>query len=165
MKGEKNPMYGKHVTEETKKKISESLLGLKNPSFGKKVSEETSRLISLKNKDRAAWNKGIHPSDVTRNKMSISHMGIYPSVETLAKRSLPLTGLKRKPVSLEARANMSRAHVGKKPTEEARLKMPKCTLNESAFSTVTPDSAYLIVDGNVSIKKGSPVIALHVNVM
>lgn len=44
--------------------------------------------------------------------------------------------------------------------------MRTCTLNESAFSTVTPDSAYwigdLIADGNVSIKKGSPVIALHV---
>jgi hypothetical protein len=123
-------------------------------------------LISLKNKGRPAWNRGIHPSDATKNKMSISHMGIYPSAETLAKRSLALTGLKRKPVSLEARANMSRVHVGKKPTEETRLKMRKRTLNESAFSTVTPDSAhwigYLIADGNVSIKKGSPVIALHV---
>jgi hypothetical protein len=165
MKGEKNHMYGKHVAEETKKKISESLLGPKNPSFGKKVSEETRRLISQKNKGRP-WNKGLHPSDATRNKMSTSHIGIYPSAETLAKRSLALTGLKRKPVSLEARANMSRAHVGKKPSEETRLKMRKCTLNESAFSTVAPDSAYwigyLIADGNVSIKKGSSVIALHV---
>jgi hypothetical protein len=97
--------------------------------------------------------------------MSISHIGIYPSAETLRKRSLALTGLKRKPISLEARANMSRAHMGKKPSEETRLKMRKCTLNESAFSIVTPDSAYwigyLIADGNVSIKKGIPVIALH----
>jgi hypothetical protein len=167
-KGEKNPMYDKHLTEETKKKISESLLGPKNPHFGKIISDEARRLISLKNKGRPAWNKGLHPSEASRNKMSISHMGIHPSAETLAKRSLSLTGLKRKPISLEARANMSRAQLGKKPSEETRLKMRRCTLNELAFSVVTPDSAYwigyLIADGNVSIKKGGSVIALRVQV-
>jgi NUMOD3 motif len=167
-KGVKNPMYGKHLTEETKKKISESLLGPKNPNFGKIISDEARRLISLKNKGRPAWNKGIHPSDASRNKMSISHMGIHHSAETLAKRSLALAGLKRKPISLEARANMSRAQLGRKPSEETRLKMRRCTLNESAFSVVTPDSAYwigyLIADGNVSIKKGGSVIALRIQV-
>jgi hypothetical protein len=166
MKGEKNPMYGRHPNEETKRKISESLLGPKNPQFGKTLSEEIRTVISLKNKGRPAWNKGIHPSDITRNKMSTSHIGIYPSAETIKKRSLALTGLKRKPISLIARTNMSQAHVGKKLSEETRAKMRTCTLNESAFSTVTPDSAYwigyLIADGNVSIKKGIPVIALHI---
>jgi len=166
MKGEKKRMFGKHLTEETKRKISESLSGPKNPQFGKTLSQEIRRAISQKNKGRPAWNKGLHPSEKTRDKMSISHFGIYPSAETIRKRSLALTGLKRKPISLETRANMSRAHVGKKVSEETRSKMRKCTLNESAFSTVTPDSAYwigyLIADGNVSIKKGIPVIALHI---
>lgn len=56
--------------------------------------------------------------------------------------------------------------MGKKPSEETRLRMRKRTLNELPFSIVTSDSAYwigyLIADGNVSIKKGIPVIALHV---
>ena len=46
--GEKNPMYGKHLTQETKEKISNSLSGDKNPMYGvespnkgKSHSEET----------------------------------------------------------------------------------------------------------------------------
>lgn len=76
LKGEKNPMYGKKHTEETRKKISEMKIGIsigagrklspshvkkiseraklrtgdKNPYFGKKHSPETRRMISERNK-------------------------------------------------------------------------------------------------------------------
>lgn len=39
--GEKNPMYGKHHTEETKKKQSDAQNGEKNHNWGKHHTEET----------------------------------------------------------------------------------------------------------------------------
>jgi hypothetical protein len=66
-------------------------------------------------------------------RISISHLGIYPSNETLLKRSKSLTGIKRKPISEITRLKMSRAHLGHKLTEETRAKMRKCKLNENAF--------------------------------
>lgn len=76
LKGEKNPMYGRNHTEETRKKISERKTGIshgvgrklspshvmkisekaklrtgdKNPFFGRKHNHETRRIISEKNK-------------------------------------------------------------------------------------------------------------------
>ena len=44
-KGERNGFYGKHPTEETKRKISESLKGDKNPFYGKHHTEETKQKI------------------------------------------------------------------------------------------------------------------------
>jgi hypothetical protein len=97
--------------------------------------------------------------------MSTAHIGIYPSKETIYKRSLALTGLKYRPLSAEARGNMGRAHIGKKLSDETRAKMRRCTLNERAFETITDQSAYwvgmLIADGNVSIKNGLSIVALH----
>lgn len=55
--GEKNSMYGKKQTEETKEKI-------RNKRLGKKASEETRKLMSNKrrgksiNKGKIPWNKG-----------------------------------------------------------------------------------------------------------
>lgn len=52
MMGENNPMYGKHHTEETKRKISESKLGVKNPNYGKHFSQEHKTKISQSNKGK-----------------------------------------------------------------------------------------------------------------
>ena len=156
---------GRHQSDETRRKISEATKGKKNHFFARHHSDVTKRKISEKNQGRPAWNKGIHWSEESRRKMSIAHIGIYPSKETIRKRSLALKGLKRRPFSVEARKNMSRAHIGKKLRDETRAKMRKCTLNERAFETITEQSSYwvgmLIADGNVSIKKGIPIIALH----
>lgn len=38
-KGEKHPMYGKHLTEECKRKLSAAFLGEKNPMYGKERPE------------------------------------------------------------------------------------------------------------------------------
>jgi NUMOD3 motif-containing protein len=165
-KGDNNPMYGKHHSEETKRKISESTKDFSNPFFGKHHADHIKRSISEKNKGKPAWNKGLGASEETRRTLSISHIGIYPSKETLLKRSKSLTGLMRKPISENTRMKMSRVHSGKKLSEETRMKMRKCQLNEHAFSTpLTPKVKYwvgfLIADGNVSIKKGIPIIALH----
>lgn len=77
LKGEKNPMYGKHHSEETKRKIAES-------EKGKKMSEEAKRKISDSNKGKhfgpsseewkrnisKAWDYNKHFSKETRKKMS-----------------------------------------------------------------------------------------------
>lgn len=167
-KGEHNPMYGKHRPQEIKDRISESMKGLNNHFFGRHHTDSTKRIISEKNKGRPAWNKGLKTPDETKKKLSVSHIGIYPSKETLLKRSKSLTGLKRKPISEDTRIKMSRSHLGKKPSEETRMKMRKCQLNERAFSTpLSPDAKYwvgvLLADGNVSIKKGIPIVALHLH--
>jgi hypothetical protein len=52
--------------------IRQSKLGNKNPMFGKKLSEETKKKMSESHKGQMAWNKGIEFSDETRKKMSIS---------------------------------------------------------------------------------------------
>ena len=45
-KGENHPMYGRNLSEETKKKISESRKGEKHPLYGKHHSKETRQKIS-----------------------------------------------------------------------------------------------------------------------
>ena len=52
-KGENNPFYKKHHTEETRKIMSENhidISGDKNPNYGKTTSEKTKKLMSDKKK-------------------------------------------------------------------------------------------------------------------
>ena len=53
-KGEQNPMYGKHHTEESKKKISNGrkgkYCGINNPFYGKHHTEESKKKLSLAHK-------------------------------------------------------------------------------------------------------------------
>lgn len=46
LKGENHPMYGKHHSEETRKKLSEANKGENNPFYGKHHTEETKKKIS-----------------------------------------------------------------------------------------------------------------------
>ena len=75
--GELNPMYGKHHTEETKKKISEKArlrIGPKNPFYGKHHTKETKQKIGAASKGRCAGEKhywyGKHLPFSTRMKIS-----------------------------------------------------------------------------------------------
>lgn len=52
MSGENNPMYGKHHTEESKRKIGESNKGNQSPMKGRKHSEETKKKISEAHKGK-----------------------------------------------------------------------------------------------------------------
>jgi len=63
MMGTKNPFYGKHHSEETKRKMSEA-------HKGKKHSEETKRKMSEAKMGRIPWNKGKSPSEEAKRKMS-----------------------------------------------------------------------------------------------
>ena len=64
-KGENSPNYGKpswnkgkKMSEEYKKKISESKKGEKNPNYGKHFSEEHKKKLSEANKGKNIWTKG-----------------------------------------------------------------------------------------------------------
>ena len=57
-KGEKNSFYGKHHTEESKKKISEARKGEKNPFYGKQLTEEHKKKLSKARKGTHFFNNG-----------------------------------------------------------------------------------------------------------
>lgn len=66
--GNNHYLYGKHISEEAKMKMSEAKLGNNNPNYGKHHSEERKRKISESN-------KGKKRSEETRNNISVSHKG------------------------------------------------------------------------------------------
>lgn len=85
-KGEKHYNYGKHPSEETKRKMSEAKKGKKLGHYskervekaaaahkGKKVSEEGRKHISEAHIGQIPWNKGKHLSEEHRRKLSESH--------------------------------------------------------------------------------------------
>jgi len=101
--GEKNGMYGKHHSEETRKKIGDNQRGWKHTDeakaaiaeatkrlhTGKKRSEETKRKIAESRKGKTPWNKGTKGAQVshmkgkkhseeTKRKLSESHKGKVP---------------------------------------------------------------------------------------
>jgi hypothetical protein len=89
----------------------------------------------------------------------------YQAIQRMAST----LGVKRNRIDFhhtsEARSRMSKAHTGIKLSSEHKGHMRRCTLNESAFDTLTESSHYwigfMITDGNVCYKKGVPIIALH----
>ena len=64
-----NPMYGKHHSEETKRKISEAMMGNKN-LLGKHHSDKTRMKISEAHKGKPPSNKGKQMSEEQKRKIS-----------------------------------------------------------------------------------------------
>ena len=61
---------GKHFSEETRKKLSESRKGEKNPMFGKHLSTETKKKLSDAHKGKKGYWFGRHRIEETRKKLS-----------------------------------------------------------------------------------------------
>ena len=78
---------GKHLSAETRKKMSEALKGKKCYIFGKHLSEETRLKISESKKGENNYWFGKHHSEETRKKMSESKNGKPKSAETRKKMS------------------------------------------------------------------------------
>ena len=108
-KGEKNPMFGKHHTEEAKKKIS-------GARTGGKPSEETRRKIGDAQKGENHWNFGKHHSEETRQKMSEAHKG-------------QVAWNKGKHCSEETKRKISKANTN--PSEETRKKISEARKNQT----------------------------------
>ena len=73
--GEKNYNYGKHLSEETRQKMSESRKGEKNHFYGKHHSEETKKRISAANAGSNHPMYGKHRTEETKKKLSIANLG------------------------------------------------------------------------------------------
>ena len=105
LKGERSPWFGKHLLEETRKKLSESNKGKhsgkEHPFFGKHLTEETRKKISNTLKGNVPWIKGKHHSEESRKKMR----------EIFKGRPCPMKGKKH---SQESRKKMSESKKGKK---------------------------------------------------
>ena len=78
---------GKHLSDETRRKISEANTGEKNPFYGKQHSESTRRKMSESHKGKNHPMYGKHHSESTRRKMSESLKGRTFSDETRRKMS------------------------------------------------------------------------------
>lgn len=141
------PGQGRHHSEETKRKLSKTKSGENNPNFGKNLSEERKRKISDWNRGKVISDEarkkisasltGHTVSDETRAKISASqtgrtvsegtrakigkvHAGTHHSEETKRKISEKEMG---KIVSEETREKLSNAHVGAHHSQETRAKM------------------------------------------
>ena len=66
---------GKHLSEKTRRKLSESLKGRDAWNKGKHHSDDTRRKISKANKGKSSPRKGVTLSEETRRKMSEAHKG------------------------------------------------------------------------------------------
>jgi hypothetical protein len=126
--GSNHPQFGHELSEETKKKISDSLtgriepdetrkkkslskLGDKNSFYGKKHSEETKDKISESKRGVESWNKGIPMSECSKKKLSESKKGKKASEETKKKLSEVSKG---KPKSEEHKLKMKLAWIERK---------------------------------------------------
>lgn len=108
--GKNNPMFGKHHSEETRKKIRDSMpdnSGGNNPMFGKHHSEETKKKMSEVHSN---------PSEGTRKKMSIAKIG---NKYCLGNK---LTDEAKKKIS-EATRGQNHPLFGKKHTEQTKEKI------------------------------------------
>lgn len=70
---------GRHLSEETKKKLSIAHLGIPSPNKGMHQSEEAKRKSSLSHMGKIPWNRGIPMSAEARQKASKSLMGRKPA--------------------------------------------------------------------------------------
>jgi hypothetical protein len=100
-RGELNHMFGKHLSEEHKRKVGESSIGRRG-ALGYKHTEEARRKISEATKGELNPNFGKHTSEETRQKISEALMGKRHSEETKAKMSAAQFARQEAKRSLEA---------------------------------------------------------------
>lgn len=108
--GKKHYLYGKHLSDEHKKKISDSnkgkCLGEKHPAYGKSPSKEHREKISKALKGKYAgeksWMYGTHLSEETRKKQSEALKGRKLSKEHIEKIAATNRGKKRTPEQKKA---------------------------------------------------------------
>ena len=125
-------MKGKTLSEETKKKISESLKGRPSGMLGKKHSDETKKKMSDEHRGEKNPFYGKHHSEENKIKWSEKKKGKHHSEETKKKMSDEHRGEKNpfygKHHSEEAKKKMSESHKGKTMSEEVKKKLSKKVL-------------------------------------
>ena len=134
--GEKHPMFGKHHSDKSKKKIGEA-------NKGKHHSDETKRKMSDVKKGKPAPNKGKQLSDETRKKMSEARKGRIFSDETKQKISEANKGKK---FSDEHKEKLSASHKGipspnkgKQLSDEHKRKLSESVKRRKMLKQLQPD--------------------------
>jgi group I intron endonuclease len=112
--GRNSPFFGKHPSEETKKKMSEAKKGENHPNYGKHPSEETRKKMS-------DAHKGKHLSEKARKKLSDMRIGKRHTKETKKKIS-------------DARKGENNPMYGKHHTEETKKKMSDIKKGENNYN-------------------------------
>ena len=123
LSGTRHPMYGKHHSEDAKKKMSEAHKGYS-------PSDETRRKLSeaLKGRIPSEYqrmrtieaNKNRIVTEESKQKNREAHLGKRHTEESKRKIS---NALKGRPVSDETRRKLSISNTGKHPSEETRNKL------------------------------------------
>ncbi len=122
-------------SEETKRKISDAIKGEKHPFFGKTLSEDHRKKISEANLGKKAWNKGMPLTEEHKRKMSEAvsgekhpQFGVARSEETKRRISEKLMGHE---VSAETRRKIGEALTGKAIPDEVKEKISKANAGEN----------------------------------
>lgn len=89
--GERNGFYGKHHSEETKQRLSETRSGEKNWNYGKVLYHKDNKqkyieVSEIEYYQSIGWTSG--PTDQSKNKISQSNTGKKKSESTLRKHSI-----------------------------------------------------------------------------
>lgn len=140
------------VSNETKRKISESLKGEKHPLYGKtshmkgkKHSEETKRKMSEAKKGNfIPWNKGIKMSEETKEKLS----------KSLSGKNHPNWG---KCLSKETKEKISKNNIGKhnfNHTEEAKMKIRISSIGRNLGKKHTKEAKRKMSEARLGKKRG-----------
>ena len=137
------------VTDETKQKISNAMLGENNPRYGVQVSSETRAKISAGNKGKTRSEAVKLGTSKRMLSLGENHPGKNKSDETRKKLSLALSGKKRTPRSEETKQKISAALKGKAKgpiSEETKQKI-------SSTSKGKPKSAKSSVKKSETLKE------------
>jgi len=128
IRGEKHHFYGKHHTEEIKKRMSDTLkgryAGKKNPFYGKHHTEETKQKLR-------DYNIGKKPTEETKKKISETlkqnppFLNRHHTEDSKQKISEKLTGRINGPRTIETKKKISETLKGRVVTKEHREKISR----------------------------------------
>ena len=110
-------MKGKHPSEETKRKISEAKKGERNPNYGKHHTEEWKNKLSESAKINPNYGmRGKHLSETTRRKISEARKGRVCSEQTRMKLKGKMRGIWQNPEYREKHIKAILSGLFKRPT-------------------------------------------------
>jgi len=107
---------GKIFSEEHRQNLSKAMLGRPSPRKGMKLSQDQKKRQSESMLGKPSWNKGKKTPSAVKKKISDSRIKGIKEGKIISSR-------KGKTHSLEANEKNRLAHIGKKMSDEAKLKM------------------------------------------